>query len=161
MFKKILIANRGEIACRIIRTCRHMGILTVAVYSDADRLAQHVIQADEAFHIGGPRPVDSYLKGDVIIEVARRSGAEAIHPGYGFLSENEAFAAACENAGIAFIGPTPEAATLPSIRPMCRGTSRSCSKRCWRCATTSEPRARAVMIPATPVLCCRDIARPG
>ena len=109
MFNKILIANRGEIACRIIRTCRHMGILTVAVYSDADRLAQHVIQADEAFHIGGPRPVDSYLKGDVIIEVAKRSGAEAIHPGYGFLSENEAFAAACENAGIAFIGPTPEA----------------------------------------------------
>ncbi len=109
MFNKILIANRGEIACRIIRTCRRMGIKTVAVYSDADRLAQHVLQSDEAYHIGGPRPVDSYLKADVIIDVARGSGAQAIHPGYGFLSENEHFAAACEAAGIAFIGPTPAA----------------------------------------------------
>ncbi len=109
MFDKILIANRGEIACRIIRTCKRMGIRTVAVYSDADRLAQHVIQADEAFHIGGPRPVDSYLKADVIIDIAKRSGAQAVHPGYGFLSENESFAAACEKAGIAFIGPTPAA----------------------------------------------------
>ena len=109
MFNKILIANRGEIACRVIRTCKRMGIRTVAVYSDADRLAQHVIQADEAFHIGGPRPVDSYLKADVIIAIAKRCGAEAIHPGYGFLSENEYFAAACEKAGIAFIGPTPAA----------------------------------------------------
>jgi len=108
MFDKILIANRGEIACRIIRTCKRMGIRTVAVYSDADRLAQHVIQADEAFHIGGPRPVDSYLKADVIIDIAKRSGAEAVHPGYGFLSENEHFAAACEKAGIAFIGPTAD-----------------------------------------------------
>ena len=74
MFNKILIANRGEIACRIIRTCKRMGILTVAVYSDADRLAQHVIQADEAFHIGGPRPVDSYLRADVIIDIAKRKG---------------------------------------------------------------------------------------
>ena len=109
MFNKILIANRGEIACRVIRTCKRLGIRTVAVYSDADQFAQHVIQADEAFHIGGPRPVDSYLKGDVIIEVARKCGAEAIHPGYGFLSENEKFAADCEKAGIAFIGPTPAA----------------------------------------------------
>ena len=109
MFSKILIANRGEIACRVIRTCKRMGIRTVAVYSEADQFAQHVIQADEAYLIGGPRPVDSYLKGDVIIEVAKKSGAEAIHPGYGFLSENEAFAAACEKAGIAFIGPTPSA----------------------------------------------------
>ena len=109
MFNKILIANRGEIACRVIRTCKRMGIRTVAVYSDADRLAQHVIQADEAFHIGGPRPIDSYLKADVIIAIAKRCGAEAIHPGYGFLSENEYFAAACEKAGIAFIGPTPAA----------------------------------------------------
>ena len=109
MFNKILIANRGEIACRIIRTCKRMGIRTVAVYSDADQFAQHVIQADEAWRIGGPRPVDSYLKGDVIIDVARKSGAQAIHPGYGFLSENENFAARCESNGIAFIGPTPEA----------------------------------------------------
>jgi len=109
MFNKILIANRGEIACRVIRTCKRMGIRTVAVYSDADQHAQHVKQADEAFHIGGPRPVDSYLKADVILEVAKRSGAQAVHPGYGFLSENEHFARHCEMAGIAFIGPTPEA----------------------------------------------------
>ncbi|MBL8517645.1 MAG: acetyl/propionyl/methylcrotonyl-CoA carboxylase subunit alpha [Betaproteobacteria bacterium] len=109
MFDKILIANRGEIACRIIRTCRRMAIRTVAVYSEADAEAQHVHQADEAYLIGGPRPVDSYLKGDVIIEVAKKSGAQAIHPGYGFLSENEDFARAVEAAGMAFIGPTPEA----------------------------------------------------
>ncbi|MBI3715955.1 MAG: acetyl/propionyl/methylcrotonyl-CoA carboxylase subunit alpha [Betaproteobacteria bacterium] len=109
MFSKILIANRGEIACRIIKTCRRMGIRTVAVYSEADVSAQHVVQADEAFLLGGPRPVDSYLKGDAIIAIARQCGAQAIHPGYGFLSENEGFAAACEKAGIAFIGPTPAA----------------------------------------------------
>ena len=109
MFNKILIANRGEIACRIVRTCKRLGIRTVAVYSDADQFAQHVIQADEAFHIGGPRPVDSYLKADAIIDIAKRCGAQAVHPGYGFLSENESFAANCEKNGIAFIGPTPEA----------------------------------------------------
>jgi 3-methylcrotonyl-CoA carboxylase alpha subunit len=109
MFNKILIANRGEIACRVIRTCNRMGIRTVAVFSEADANAMHVQQADEAFLIGGPRPVDSYLKGDKIIEIAKKSGAEAIHPGYGFLSENEDFARACEKAGIVFIGPTPEA----------------------------------------------------
>ena len=109
MFNKILIANRGEIACRVIRTCKRMGIRTVAVFSEADANAQHVKQADEAFLIGGPRPIDSYLKGDLIIEVAKNSGAEAIHPGYGFLSENAKFARACDEAGIVFIGPTVEA----------------------------------------------------
>ena len=109
MFSKILIANRGEIACRVIRTCRRMGIQTVAVYSDADVHAQHVIQADEAYHIGGARPADSYLKAGVMLAVAKQAGAEAVHPGYGFLSENDAFAEACEQAGIAFIGPTPKA----------------------------------------------------
>ncbi len=109
MFNKILIANRGEIACRVIRTCKRMGIRTVAVFSEADASAQHVQQADEAFLIGGPRPVDSYLKGDFIIEVAKKSGAEAIHPGYGFLSENAKFARACDEAGVVFIGPTVEA----------------------------------------------------
>ena len=108
MFTKILIANRGEIACRVIRTCRRLGIETIAVYSEADAAAQHVRQADFAYPIGGPRPADSYLRGDAIIEVAKRSGAQAIHPGYGFLSENADFAESCEKAGITFIGPSAQ-----------------------------------------------------
>jgi len=108
MFSRILIANRGEIACRIIRTCRRLGIQTIAVYSEADATAQHVRLADCAYPIGGPRPADSYLRGDTILEAAHRSGAQAIHPGYGFLSENADFAEACEKAGIAFIGPSAD-----------------------------------------------------
>src|SRR6185437_3482945 len=109
MFAKVLIANRGEIACRVIRTCRRLAIRTVAVHSTIDARALHVEQADEAYLIGGPRPAESYLRGGAIIEVAKASGAEAIHPGYGFLSENAGFARAVEAAGIVFIGPTPEA----------------------------------------------------
>ena len=105
MFNKVLIANRGEIACRIIRTCRQFGIRTVAVYSDADANAQHVKQADEAVYIGGSVPSESYLCGDKIIAAAKTTGAQAIHPGYGFLSENADFADAVEAAGIRFIGP--------------------------------------------------------
>lgn len=109
MFKKILIANRGEIACRVIRACREMKIATVAVYSDADRDALHVRMADEAIHIGASPSAESYLVGDRIIEAAKRTGAEAIHPGYGFLSENAAFVRAVTENGIVFIGPPPEA----------------------------------------------------
>src|SRR3954466_6068206 len=109
MFKKILIANRGEIACRVMRTAKRMGIATVAVYSDADREALHVRMADEARRIGPPPAAESYLNIEAILAAAKASGAEAIHPGYGFLSENEDFAAACQRAGIVFIGPSAEA----------------------------------------------------
>jgi 3-methylcrotonyl-CoA carboxylase alpha subunit len=111
MFSKILIANRGEIACRIIRTAQKLNIKTVAVYSSADANALHVQQADEAYLIGAAPSAESYLRGDVIIDVAKACGAEAIHPGYGFLSENAAFAEQCAKAGICFIGPSPTAIT--------------------------------------------------
>ncbi len=109
MFKKILIANRGEIACRVAATARRMAIKTVAVYSDADAGAKHVAVCDEAVHLGGSAPKDSYLRWDKIIAAAKATGAEAIHPGYGFLSENEEFAQACADAGLVFIGPSPAA----------------------------------------------------
>ncbi len=111
MFNKILIANRGEIACRIIRTARRLGYSTVAVFSDADRNAPHVALADEAVHIGASPAAESYLKVDAILEAARKTGADAVHPGYGFLSENAAFAQACEDAGLVFIGPPASAIT--------------------------------------------------
>src|SRR5258706_1697459 len=107
MFKKILIANRGEIACRVAATAKRMGVRTVAVYSDADASAKHVAACDEALHIGGSAPKDSYLRWERIIEAAKATGAQAIHPGYGFLSENEEFAQACAEAGLVFIGPPP------------------------------------------------------
>src|SRR5204862_6002719 len=109
MFDKILIANRGEIACRVAATARRLSIRTVAVYSDADANAQHVAACDEAVHIGGSAPKESYLQWERIIAAARETGAEAIHPGYGFLSENESFAAACAEAGLVFIGPPASA----------------------------------------------------
>ena len=109
MFKKILIANRGEIACRVAATARRMGVKTVAVYSDADAHAKHVAACDEAVHIGGNAPKDSYLRWEAILAAAKATGAQAVHPGYGFLSENEDFAKACAAAGVAFIGPPASA----------------------------------------------------
>src|SRR5687767_6275849 len=109
MFKRILIANRGEIACRIIKTARRMGIKTVAVYSEADRDALHVEMADDAVFIGPPAASESYLVIDKIIAACKETGAEAVHPGYGFLSEREAFPKALAEARIVFIGPNPRA----------------------------------------------------
>ncbi len=109
MFKKILVANRGEIACRVMRTARKMGIATVAVYSDADARAPHVRMADEAVRLGPAPAAESYLRADLILLAAKETGADAIHPGYGFLSERESFAKACAEAGIAFVGPPPGA----------------------------------------------------
>ena len=109
MFEKILIANRGEIACRVAATAKKMGVRTVAVYSDADADAKHVLACDEAVHIGASSPRESYLLGDRVIAAAKATGAQAIHPGYGFLSENESFAQACADAGLVFIGPKPSA----------------------------------------------------
>jgi 3-methylcrotonyl-CoA carboxylase alpha subunit len=109
VFDTLLIANRGEIACRIAATARRMGIRTVAVYSDADADARHVQACDRAVHIGGPEPAASYLRADAILDAARRTGAQAIHPGYGFLSENAGFARACADAGLIFVGPPADA----------------------------------------------------
>ena len=117
MFAKILIANRGEIACRIIRTARRMGIATVAVYSDADARSPHVKMADEAVHIGPSPAAESYLRADKIIEACKATGAEAVHPGYGFLSERASFVEALEAEGIAFIGPPATARYAPPRRP--------------------------------------------
>jgi acetyl-CoA carboxylase biotin carboxylase subunit len=122
MFKKILIANRGEIAVRILRACRELGIKTIAVYSTADRQALHVRLADEAYQLGPSPSRDSYLCGDKIIKIALHCGADAIHPGYGFLAERADFAAACENAGLVFIGPKASSIASMGDKALARAT---------------------------------------
>ncbi|MBM3776397.1 MAG: acetyl-CoA carboxylase biotin carboxylase subunit, partial [Acidobacteria bacterium] len=125
MFGKVLVANRGEIAVRIIRTLREMGLRSLAVYSDADRLSLHTRMADEAAHIGPSPAAESYLSIDRIVEAARTHGAEAVHPGYGFLSENPEFAAACERAGLVFIGPQASAIRLMGSKTEARALAES------------------------------------
>ncbi len=120
MFTKILVANRGEIAVRVIRACQERGVKAVAIYSDADRSALHVRFAEEAYRIGPPPARESYLNIPAIIEVAKRSGAEAVHPGYGFLSENEEFAQAVLDAGLAWVGPAPSAIYAMGDKVMAR-----------------------------------------
>ena len=154
MFKKILIANRGEIACRVIRTAQRMGIATVAVYSDADAEALHVRMADEAVPIGPAPSVESYLKIERIVEACRMTGAEAVHPGYGFLSENAAFATDLAKAGVAFIGPGPEAIAAMGDKIQ--------SKRLARDAGVSSVPGQLAVIPDadSAVKIARDIGYP-
>ncbi len=120
MFKKILIANRGEIAVRVIRACHELGIKAVAIYSDVDRASLHVLKADEAHHIGAAAASESYLNIEKVIDVAKRSGVQAIHPGYGFLSENAKFAHACAEAGVKLIGPNAAAMELMGSKTRAR-----------------------------------------
>src|SRR5262245_28554218 len=125
MIRRVLVANRGEIALRVMRACRAMGIGTVAVYSDADAEAPHVATADRAVRIGPPPARDSYLNIPVLIEAARRTNADAVHPGYGFLSENAAFARACEEARLTFIGPPSGVIARMGSKPSARETMRA------------------------------------
>ncbi len=144
MFKKVLIANRGEIAVRLIRACRELDIPTVAVYSEADRNALHVRCADEAYCVGPPPSVESYLVMDRIVDVAKRSGADGIHPGYGFLAENPVFAKMCEDNGITFIGPSPAAIEMMGHKTVARKTMQ---------------KANVPVVPGTELLDDDDLAR--
>src|SRR5438270_10576130 len=158
MFKKILIANRGEIAVRVIRACRELGIASVAVYSEVDRASLHVRRAHEAYHLGAAAAAESYLNIAKILAVAKQCGAKAIHPGYGFLSENAEFADACERAGVKFIGPSAAAMRLMGSKtsarraveaadvPMVPGSSRGLSRE--EAKSTAEKIGYPVMLKA-------------
>jgi len=152
--RKVLIANRGEIALRIQRACREKGIATVAVYSDADRAALHVLQADEAYHLGPSPATESYLRGDLILEIAQRTGADAIHPGYGFLAENAGFAETCAAAKIIFIGPPARAMRMLGSKTQAREVARKAGMPCVPGSTKGLKSVKEAMTVA------RDIGYP-